>query len=157
MRPAPLPCRCFDKDAVDQKAAERAGLSLDEAWSVDEVRGQRCAAGSGTAATAQRRLLTPPPASGWEPGWGGRGRGGQPGTHLAPPSALRSRTRRRAVRAPAPAPARPHTPCCDRNEKEGGPPPPPQVNLYERLGLDTLKKFSTAFYTSFYDDEPYYE
>ena len=31
--------RCFDKDAVDQKAAERAGLTLDEAWSVDEVGG----------------------------------------------------------------------------------------------------------------------
>ncbi|KAI7843020.1 hypothetical protein COHA_003352 [Chlorella ohadii] len=59
--------RCFDKDAVDQKAAERAGLTLDEAWSVDEV------------------------------------------------------------------------------------------NLYDRLGLDTLQKFSTAFYTSFYKDKPYYE
>lgn len=33
----------------------------------------------------------------------------------------------------------------------------PQVNLYDRLGLDTLQKFSTAFYTSFYKDKPYYE
>lgn len=32
-----------------------------------------------------------------------------------------------------------------------------QVNLYNRLGLNTLKKFSTAFYTSFYKDTPYYE
>lgn len=32
-----------------------------------------------------------------------------------------------------------------------------QVNLYDRLGLDTIKKFSTHFYTSFYNDKPYYE
>ena len=53
----PLPHhRCFDKHAVDLKAAERAGLTLDEAWSVDEVGGCTGAATGAAAACTRCRV-----------------------------------------------------------------------------------------------------